>query len=82
MYDAEAITQGLLLEVPEAGVGYVVKCSVTKELQQRLVVDCHNKVPAAQHEVACLVQGICHCECLALYGRVSGFSRMREPAAD
>lgn len=37
---------------------------------------------AAQHKVVCLIQGIRDCECLALYGFVSGFSCMREPATD
>ena len=82
MNDAEAITQGFLLEVPEAGVGYVVQRPVREELQQRLVVHRHNQVLTAQHKVACLVQGIHDCKSLALYWCVSGLCSMCESAAD
>ena len=82
MCDAEAITQCLLLEVPKAGVRYVVKGSVRKEFQQRLMIYRYHQVLASQHEVACLVQSVRDCERLALYRRISGFCCVCKPATD
>ena len=57
---AEPVSQGLLLEVPQACVRDVLKRPVPKQLAQWFMVDRNDQVIAAEHKVAGLVEGVRH----------------------
>ncbi len=44
----EPVAEGLLLEVAEAWVWYVLEAAITEELKQRLVVYCYNEIAAPE----------------------------------
>ncbi len=78
VHHPEPIPQGLLFEISETWIGYVLEATIAEELQQRLVVDCDG---APEDKMSGLVWGIGHGEGFALHRGVARLGRVREPTS-
>ena len=82
MHHPEPVAKRFLFQVAQSRIRDVFKRSVAKEFAKGLVIDCNDQVTAAEHEVASLVQGVCHGQRLSLDGRVPRLCWVGEAGSD
>ena len=82
MNHAKPISEGLLLDIAEAGIADLVDRAVPEDLEEWFVVYSDYQFAAPQYEVAGLVQGISHSQGLSFYWCVPGLSGVCEPGPD
>ena len=70
MYHVEAITQCLLLQVPDTGVRDSIKGPIPEYPQQWFVIHSNDQVGTAKYEESCLVQCIGYCKGFTLNRRI------------
>lgn len=45
------------------------------------MIDCDDQITASEDKMACLVQGVCYCQCFAFDGGIAGLSWMCKSGA-
>jgi hypothetical protein len=67
---AVSVSEGFLLQVAEAWVGYVVQTSVSEHFEQWFVINGKDEIRAAEGKVAGLVKCVNHGQGLTLDRRI------------
>ena len=76
MHHSETVSKGLFFKVVESGITNLIQRSISKNLQEGLVINCNYKIVTSQNKISCLVKGICHRQSLPLNWCISRFRRV------
>ena len=69
-------------KVTKSSITNLIQGSVSKNLQEWLMINCNNKVSTSQDKVPCSVKGICHRQSLSFNWCIPGFCRVCKSASD